>query len=265
MVGHPKSGNTWLAYMLAVTRADGDDAQAVNVGNVGKFIPAAHRCEDLHVLGSRALLRSYDRLRDPRVFRNEEPQLPDLFPKTVYLVRDPRAVLVSYHHHYQAEYDDPAMSLDHFVGSYLRDPSSVGARIARWDEQVTEWSRRSRTQAVLQIRYEDLHHDAETQLSHIALFCGLPAGEPVIGAAARRGDFAAMQQQERAVGAEAEGFRLKGRRGQFYRRGEVDGWKDELSASSRAAIERELGAAMRTVGYLPSSATATATEHDRSS
>src|SRR5256885_390189 len=115
VVGHPKSGNTWVAYMLAVVKEGGDPDDRINVSNVGGLIPTAHRFEQLHVIRSRNLLRSYERLAEPRIFRNEQPVHPELYPRTVYLVRDPRSVLVSYFHHYTAEFDDPDMTLDKFV------------------------------------------------------------------------------------------------------------------------------------------------------
>jgi hypothetical protein len=255
VVGHPKSGNTWLAYMLAVVKEAGDPEQRVNVANVGVFIPAAHRYEALHVVGSRRLLRSYDRLANPRVFRNEEPVYPELYPRTVYLVRDPRAVLVSYYHHYKAEFDDPDMSMDRFVSTYLRDPSAVGAPIARWDVQVGEWMRRAGAQRVLIVRYEDLHEDPEGCLSEIVAFCDIPATTEAVRAAGRRGAFEAMQQEERRYGAESAGFRLSQRRGQFYRRGAVDGWREELPSAAHEAIDATFGSLMETLGYLGPSRT----------
>ena len=255
IVGHPKSGNTWLAYMLALVKEGGDPDLRVNVANVGAFIPAAHRCEALHIVGSRALLRSYDRLANPRVFRNEEPVCPELYPRTVYLVRDPRAVLVSYYHHYKAEFNDPDMPIDRFVSTYLRDPSAVGAPIARWDVQVGEWIRRAEAQRVLMVRYEDLHEDPEGCLSEIVAFCDIPATTEAVRTAGRRGAFEAMQREESRYGAESAGFRLKERRGTFYRRGEVDGWREELPSAARGAIDATFGPVMETLGYLGESRT----------
>ena len=42
LVGHPKSGNTWLAYMLAILMKDGDPEGEVTMANVGDFVPTIH-------------------------------------------------------------------------------------------------------------------------------------------------------------------------------------------------------------------------------
>ena len=253
VVGHPKSGNTWLAYMLAVIKEAGDPDEQVNVANVGDVHPgrAPGRSAARHRLPpDPPVVRPP---RGPAVFRNEEPVCPELYPRTVYLVRDPRSVITSYFHHYQAEFDDSEMSLDRFVAAYLDDPSTVVGPIARWDRQVAEWTDRSHVQPVMITRYEDLHEDAEGTLEEIATFCGIPAPRHAVGSARRRGGFEAMRKEEEEFGAEAEGFRLQERRGNFYRRGEIGGWRDELSPEAERRSRTELGAVMQELGYLGAS------------
>src|SRR5947208_1389964 len=72
LVGHPKSGNTWFAYMLAILLRGGDPEGRVTVANQGDVVPGIHG-DDLDILRYRALL-------DPRVFRNEFPGLAHLYP-----------------------------------------------------------------------------------------------------------------------------------------------------------------------------------------
>jgi hypothetical protein len=59
MVGHPKSGNAWIAYMLAVILEDGDVGRQVTMANIGHFVPAIH--------GSDSQVSSYDALSDRRI------------------------------------------------------------------------------------------------------------------------------------------------------------------------------------------------------
>jgi hypothetical protein len=240
LVGHPKSGNTWVAYLLAIILEDGDARWRVNLANVGEFVPIIH--------GTDSHISRFESLRDPRVFRNEWPAYPDLYPKTLYLVRDPRAVLVSYFHHYRVVTGDDATSLDSFIDMYLRDGCirTWEPRLLRWDRQVAQWTHHARP--VYVVKYEALHDDRRTVLEAIVRFCGIEPTHDVIASAVERGSFEAMRDEEGRSGAESYPNGL-GRRGRFLRLGRVDGWRDELSPGAREAIEREFRPVMQEMGY----------------
>jgi Sulfotransferase domain len=242
IVGHPKSGNTWISYMLAVILEDGDVERHVTMANIGYFIPAIH--------GSDSKISSNDAPFDPRIFRNEWPTHPSLYPRTLYLVRDPRAVLVSYYHHYRVTTGDSATSLDAFIEMYLRDGCirSWEPRLVRWDEQVADWMRRMNRQPVMIVKYETVHRDRRSILRNVTRFCGIRTSEDTIAMAEERGTFEAMRLDEQQSGAEAYP-QEPGRRGWFLRRGLVDAWKEELSFDSREAIEAAFQPVMKAIGY----------------
>ena len=83
LVGHPKSGNTWMAYMLAIILSK-DFQQHVTLSNIGTYVP-------LLVYWDRQI-SEYTHLQEPRIFRNEWPVYPDLYPKVIYMVRYPGTV-----------------------------------------------------------------------------------------------------------------------------------------------------------------------------
>jgi len=252
LVGHPKSGNTWLAYMLGIILRGGDPRAQITVANIGDFIPGIHG-DDLAILKHRAL-------PDPRVFRNEFPTYPHLYPRTIYMVRDPRSVLVSYYHHYRVTTGDSEMTLEAFVAKYLADGPIVTWEpgLARWDAQVAEWTNRAREASVMLVTYEALHEDRHAVLERVTRFCGIPSPGDAIAAAVERGSFEAMRSEEAQWGAQAylldggQGYReAPGGTGWFFRQGRRDGWKNELSVNTRMAIEREFGPAMEALGYRP--------------
>jgi hypothetical protein len=244
LVGHPKSGNTWLAYMLAIATRGGDGDGQVTMANVGDTVPTIHG-DDSKVFHHRSL-------PDPRIFRNERPSHPELYPRAVYLVRDPRAMLVSYYHHYRAKNDDDETDLDAFVVEYLSQGHvrdyHVGLR--RWDAQVSEWLWRASWGPVMIVRYEDLHDDRRGMLDKILGFCGLSFPSEIVEAAVDRGSFDAMRRDEEEHGAESYPWE-PGRGPRFLRKGRVDGWREELSPGSVRAIEREMGPTMEALGYAP--------------
>jgi Sulfotransferase domain len=246
LVGHPKSGNTWLAYLLAIASRGGDPEGRITVANLGSIVPTIH--------GRDLALLKYRELPSPRIFRQEFPTFPELYPTTLYIVRDPRSVLVSYYHHYRVTTHSQT-DLATFVARYLADGSILDWEpLVRWDEQVRAWTERARTSGrVMIVRYEDMHRDRRSVLETVTRFCRITAPPHVIDRAVDRSSFGAMRSQEEQRGAEAYllegGAAYRERPARFYREGRIDGWKDELPAPTVRVIEREFRDAMALLGY----------------
>ena len=247
LVGHPKSGNTWLAYLLAIATRDGDPEGRITVANLGSVVPTIHG-RDLSLLRCREL-------PSPRLFRQEFPTFPELYPTTLYIVRDPRSVLVSYYHHYRVATGSET-DLATFVARYLADGSILDWEpLVRWDEQVRTWMERARTNdRVMIVKYEDLHRDRRAVLEAVTRLCRIPAPPLVVDRAVERSSFGAMRSQEEQRGAEAylleRGATYRERPGRFYREGRIDGWKDELPITTARAIENEFLPVMEALGYM---------------
>lgn len=242
LVGHPKSGNTWVAYMFA-NIIFADSSNEVTLANVGNYIPAIH--------GHDTRIKEYSKLPDPRVFRNENPVYPRLYPKAIYLVRDPRAVLVSYYHMYLTLFNDYSMTLKAFVEEYLSQGCIRRWEVVpRWDEQVMMWLHRAKyNKNIIIVRYEDMVRKRSNSLERIVGFANIPCNTERLKLAGKRGSFDAMRADEEQHGAESY-LGDAGKRGRFVRQGKIDGWKDEMEGSVVDAVERELAPAMKAAGYL---------------
>lgn len=242
LVGHPKSGNTWLAYMLAAVM-ERKFGKKVTMGIVSDFIPAFHARD--------SKIASYARFPDPRIFRNERPVYPELFPKTIYLVRDPRAVLVSYYHHCVHDSGDFEWPLKNFIDEMLArgHVRNIEPSLVRWDRQVLQWMERSKSSDVKIVKYEDMVADRRRVLESVIEFVGLACDEKDITLAVERGSFTNMRKEEEMYGAEPYSG-TRGETGYYVRRGKVDGWKTELSQDLVKRIENEFSQAMKKVGYL---------------
>jgi hypothetical protein len=243
LVGHPKSGNTWLAYMLAML-VNPQRREEVSLLNVGDFVPFIHG-RDHDVV-------RYPSLPDPRVFRNEQPLHHRLYPRTIYLVRDPRAVLVSFWHMYRVVFDDDTPTLEDFVWQYMNGRGCFTywqRHLVRWDRQVRQYiGRRGRSPSTMIIRYEDLVRDRLGELRRVASFLAIDADDDLLHEIAERGRFDAMRRDEELHGAEAYEGRALGS-GRFVRKGKIDGWRDEMDGALADRIALSFAAAMRTAGY----------------
>jgi hypothetical protein len=97
------------------------------------------------------------------------------------------------------------------------------------------------------VRYEDLHRHPAATLKEVVRFCGMPADDRRLRKAISFSTFAELRRQERADGF-AE--RLGVTRTRFFRRGEMDGWRDELPEGLARRLIDAHRVTMRRLGYL---------------
>ena len=242
LVGHPKSGNTWLAYMLAIVLND-DSSSRVTLGNIKEYSPVIH--------GSDSQIANYQLIASPRVFRNELPVYTGLYPKTIYLIRDPRAVLTSYFHMYRTYFNDFETTMEGFVAEYISQGCiNRFEPVVRWDKQVLEWLERSKNDPrVTIVKYEDMVRNRGAVFKQVLDSAQIPYTRRILDLAVQRGDFQAMRSTEEKHGAASYPGEI-GKRGRFIRRGKIDGWKDEMDRSIVERIEKEFAVAMKVTGYL---------------
>ncbi len=242
LVGHPKSGNTWLAYMLAIILNKDFDGN-FNLTNIKDFIPCIH--------GQDELITRYNNLQTPRLFRNEWPVYPEMYPTTIYLVRDPRAVLVSYYHHYRTVTGDSHMTMEAFVDEYLSHGCirNFEPNLTTWNKQILYWQERSKQQPVITVKYEEMVDDLGATLKKVLEFINVQFNQEVIELALNRGNFESMRQVEEQHGSESYP-NTKANGSWFIRRGKKNSWETELPPRSASKIKRQFNSAMRHIGYI---------------
>ena len=232
VVTYPKSGTTWLAFLLAnLLRPPG--SQPLTLDTYLQHTPDVNGA----YFGTDTL-QAFGKLPTPRIFL-AHPTYDPVLPRVIYVLRDPRDVLVSYWHHDRLTQRDFKLSLADFV---RRDDHWPG----RWDEHVSGWLLTHHHPRLLVVKYEDLQHDTVTALQHVVDFVGLVHGVAELRQAAEDSRFDRMRSAE-------EQFGWKGVRAakdeRFVRRGQAGGWRDELDEASVQAIQQKYGAVMRQVGY----------------
>jgi len=150
LAGYPKSGNTWLAFLLGDALFDVD----MDFVNQGNYVPGVGRHADALPLG----------VGTGRFLRTHEPYRPG-YRRAVYVVRDVHDVLVSYYQHHRMNRVD--ISLDRFV------PDFLGGHLdgfGSWMSHVQSWMT-SRAELHV-VRYEDLRANTEGTLRQALEFLG---------------------------------------------------------------------------------------------
>ncbi len=245
VVGYPKSGTTWMEFLLIHALLEKKHPDRVNFRTQHGYVP------DLSGLGpaDRVFLWPYAARRDPRVFFTHCPFNRDLANAHIlYVLRDPRDVLVSYWYH-QRRTATGGGSLSAFVRAAHFYP-------CHWDRHVAGWLDAAvKLPHFHLVRYEDLRRDTAGVLTQILAFTGAAYSPADVERAVKMASFERMRALEQRYPAPDSrpdsGIA-------FVRRGTVGGWKDELSADDLRFILARYGPTMRRVGYLSDQAVALA-------
>ena len=123
VVSYPRSGNTWTRFLVAnLVYTD----KEVSFANIERLIPDT-------LQSNRALKRT----PRPRIIKSHE-YLDLRYPKTIYIVRDPRDVaLSSYNFRRKYREIEDALPLEQFVEDFIAGRPASGW--GTWAENVASW------------------------------------------------------------------------------------------------------------------------------
>ncbi len=234
LVSYPKSGNTWVRFLLANLIHPNE---TVDFANINRLLPAPG------VLSKR-FLKSLTR---PRILKSHEP-FDARFKKVIYLVRDPRDVAVSeYHFYLKKRYIAADMTLEQFIKPFLAgETSSYGS----WWEHVASWvGARHGNPNFLLTRYEDLLADPIAETAKIAEFLGIEADSERLKSAVARSSADRMRKLEEKDADKWTGTKNTVQEIPFVRAAKSGGWKDSLPRHSVEEIEVAWSPLMNFLGY----------------
>ena len=231
LASYPKSGSTWLAFMIANLMTEECDDQKIAdqrfLPGVGKQHEAKHRLP----CGGR-LIRTHE------VWR---PQ----YLRAIYVVRDGRDVAVSEYWHRRRVTGfegDFSGFLEYWLRGYF---TGAGA----WAKHIEGWltSPSNRNGEVLLVRYEDLKQDTVGELRRVADFLGLESSDERITSAVQASTLEKMKKQEER--SEGIKHREKDEKIPVVRKGNVGDWRNHFSDSDIERFSEHAGGAMSRLGY----------------
>ena len=234
LASYPKSGNTWLRTIIVKALTNSSDINALhqfipsfnallqNKYGLDKNIPIDKVFEKWEELQSfignepkRTILKTHNACGK---FKNSYFPLEQCTYKVIYVVRDPRDILISWskHRNVTLEIIEKDMMNEEYCAIDSDKASYSTEFLSSWDNHVNGWLRcKSPT---LMIRYEDLISNFEKQISAIFGFLNI---KPVcsIEDIVKATNINSLRKQE-----QKEGFVEKRHGKYFFGEGKSKGW-----------------------------------------
>lgn len=229
LISYPKCGRTWLVLMI------------------GRAIQQHYGLRNRNLLKLRACVRPWRNI--PYILQHHDggPEflLPEELPrdkseyrgrKVIFMVRDPRDVLVSSYFQKTRRNLNYEGTLEDYVRQRRGGIETITEFYNIWANN------RYVPDKFLMIRYEDLHANPSAELRRVMDFSGLGhIPDPVIAEAAEYARFDNMRKLEssNALGTSALAARDRNDEASFKtRKGEVGGYREHLRGSALEKVNR---------------------------
>lgn len=242
LISFPKCGRTWLRLMIG-------KVLQLHFNLVGEEVNILelHKLADLHPCIPRILVTHDDDPHWKRADELDEKKLKYRDAKVIFLVRDPRDVIVSLYFHKKNRDDAYNGTISEFIHEEVGGIDTLIKFYKIWERN------RCIPKDFLLVRYEDIHKNPEKELRKILKFIGLEGiRNELIRKAVSFASFENMQRMEREnrLGS----FRLmptnKADINSYKtRRGKVGGYVDYLSKDEINFLNRKIGTSLRMYGY----------------
>lgn len=228
VVSYPRSGNTWTRYIMAYLKS----------GATNPLIASEVQVLAPDVYTDVGLVNSDD---SRRVIKTHLPMM-NLYPRVVFVHRDPRESLVSFWHY--------SRRVGNFNGTFPQFiRSSVSAFHGSWKNHMRamQWKMEHDPQNIHVIRYDGLQNDFQKTVLGLIDWCGFGSGVDL-------DTLKSLTSMETMASSDKDcpsPFRSKSGESFFVDRGKGAGWRAVWSQSDLdwLAKDREMVAIMERHGY----------------
>ncbi len=272
LASYPKSGNTWVRFLLANYLRQCDDGVDVDRLAFGQIASLRSLFDEWSGIESsdmtadevdwcradvfRAVAAS---VRTTVFLKTHDAWLRDalghpLFPedatlRVVYIVRNPLDVAVSLAHHLDLDVTEAVgwMCDDEFtlVRSRRGISPQLPQRVRSWSNHVKSWVDDSGLPLTL-VRFEDLAREPAVTLSRILEEVGETVDPGRVAQAVRYASFDRLQRQERERGFPER----RSKSSLFFRSGRIGDGQRELAAAQIERLHASHETVMRRLGYI---------------
>lgn len=236
-VTHPKSGTIWMQEILPLVLNGGDLMPIHTIPNWDR-VPW---------LEEKRLAVVVDQLTSPRAFVTHFPYqlMPPSFhaskAKVIYVMRDPRDVMVSsYFFHQMAGFLEDPGTFEEFMDKFLEGRVLFG----KWTDHVKSWRHTDLGDRIMYITYEEMAQDFPAALRRLSDFLGRNLSEEVIQKIAEHCSFKNMKANTMSNFSLIPKVLMDSDKSPFLRKGVAGDWKNHFSSEQLArftsVIRKEL-------------------------
>jgi hypothetical protein len=232
LVSYPRSGNTWMRLMLG------------HILTGGSEISFPDGIDDLIIDIYKRNNREISRLnRGKGVFKSHGYFNPAFSKsKVIYIVRDPRDVVISYYNYQVKRWGWRELELTEYIDLFICDGVDD---YGTWAENAGSWFGAMNGQKnFLILRYEDILRETEESLNKVCRFVGLDVSSTQIGQAVEACSFGAVSRLEKSSEAGRENSSES-----FFRSGRAEQWREELSIEQQYKFIQSWAKPMSLFGY----------------
>lgn len=268
IASYPKSGNTWLRVVLANYLLGDTEPLSINsVNKLGYADADARHYEranggeyDLGDAGKTLELRNrflqHTAETGPKVALvkthnynstiNNTPLIPAPYTRgSVYVVRHPGDVAVSFASHYGLTIDDAIARMNERTAVIGGANGTALQFTSDWSSHVQSWAG-AKAHNVRVIRYEDMHAAPAETFGRVLTHIGVAIDKSKLTRAIKNSRFEELKRQETADGF-AENTQHQPH---FFRKGVADGWRDSLNKDQIDQLVSDHRLAMTALGYV---------------
>ncbi|XP_033984031.1 sulfotransferase family 2, cytosolic sulfotransferase 3 [Trematomus bernacchii] len=243
---YPKSGTIWMQEILPLLLNGGDLTPIHTIPNWDR-VPW---------LEEKRLALIADTLTAPRAmvthfpFRLMPPSFHASKAKVIYVMRNPKDILVSsYYFHQMAEFLDDPGTFDEFIEKFLDGNVMFG----KWTDHVKGWRSAELGDRILFITYEEMCQDLPAALRQMSDFLGRNLSEVTIQKIAQHCTFKTMKTNRMSNFSLVPKQYMNAEKSPFLRKGVPGDWKNHFSSEQLARftspIRKELQSESFTLPY----------------
>ncbi len=243
----PKSGSTWMRYILAHLLFDVDDEKAL----VREMVPNIHDWEGPLKYDWKGAYLAKTHLAHHNLPARMKTRA------AIYVIRNPLDVVDSSVAYMNPRSDgEQQRIIDEFCSTGSLEPWCTILGYESWESNITSWTGESRDHALLIVQYEDMLKEPHEYIGRIAKFLDVDADDKKIEYVHDATTFSTMKQQEdKEVGSGAKGVftdeRLFDKKNfSFMRSGKSGGYQECFSERQIEQLISRFGPTMESLGYL---------------
>ena len=280
LASYPKSGNTLIRLFLScyLFSKDGtlEDFNLIrniilfnhfdifnkieNICNKDEFVKNPEKISNYWIKAQEALYKNHPKeifilkTHNANIVYNNNPFTNERYTKRfIYIVRDPRSVLISSKYHYNL--DNYEIAMEHILSdkrlTYV-NKNILPEFLLSWRSHYISWRKfyREYPNLGLIIKFEDLIVQPEKMFLKILNFIQEKSYTEIdkkkFNNSLRSVQFNNLQNIEKIQGFDEK----RGQAKYFFRKGIVDEWKKEIPENLLKVVEKEFNQEMKELGYL---------------